>query len=226
MSGPPLQEMVHRIGEIQPRLPAGTSLGIGLAALAAVGFPGTWMFIRYFTTMAHEGSHVVMRSLQGFKITGVDLSLKNADGETHVDPKVPNLPSSLIGYVGPSAFGLLAAWLISIGHSVAVLWLALALLFLLLANVRNLFGIAAVVIAGYVIYILARYGTARHETLAAYGIAWLLLLSGIRVIADHWSGAGDAKSLRAQTQIMPVVFARIWMVGALFAMFLGARLMM
>ena len=82
MSGRPLQEMVHRIGEIQPRLPAGTSLGIGLAALAAVGFPGTWMFIRYFTTMAHEGSHVVMRSLLGFKITGVDLNMKDADGET------------------------------------------------------------------------------------------------------------------------------------------------
>src|SRR5260370_37622229 len=105
MSGPPLQEMVHRIGETQPKLPVGTSLGIGLAALAAVGFPGTWMFIRYFTTMAHEGSHVVMRSLLGFKITGVDLNMKDADGETRYDPIIPSVPSSLIGYVGPSAFG-------------------------------------------------------------------------------------------------------------------------
>lgn len=226
MSVPTLQQMVHRIGEIQPHLPAGTSLGIGLAALAAVSFPGTWMFIRYFTTMAHEGSHVIMRSLQGFKIVGVDLKMKDADGGTTADPPTPNVPSGLIGYVGPSAFGLLAAWLISIGHIVAVLWLALALLFLLLANVRNLFGIATVVIAGYVIYIFARYGTVRHEAIAAYGMAWLLLLSGIRVVADHWSGAIDAKNLQAQTQIMPVVFARIWMVGALFAMLLGARLMM
>jgi peptidase M50B-like protein len=226
MSGRPLQEMVHRIGQIQPRLPAGTALGIGLAALAAVGFPGTWMFIRYFTTMAHEGSHVVVRSLQGFKITGVDLKMKDANGETRSDPIRPSVPSSLVGYVGPSAFGLLAAWLISIGHSVAVLWLALAMLFLLLANVRNPFGIAVVVIAGYVIYIFARYGTVRHETLAAYGIAWLLLLSGIRDVAAHWAGAVDAHNLQAQTQIMSVVFARIWMVGALFALFLGTRLMM
>src|SRR5215831_4213813 len=139
MSAPTLQEMVHRIGEIQPRLPFGSSLGIGLAALLAVGFPGTWMFIRYFTTMAHEGSHVIMRSLQGFKIIGVDLKMKDADGGTQADPPTPSVPSGLIGYVGPSAFGLLAAWLISIGHIVAVLWLALALLFLLLANVRNVF---------------------------------------------------------------------------------------
>ena len=73
MSGPSLQEMVNRIGQTQPRLPFGTALGIGLTALAAVAFPGTWMFIRYFTTMAHEGSHAVVGSLQGFKITGVEL---------------------------------------------------------------------------------------------------------------------------------------------------------
>jgi len=226
MSAPTLQEMVHRIGEIQPRLPFGSSLGIGLAALLAVGFPGTWMFIRYFTTMAHEGSHTVMGSLMGFKITGVWVKMKDADGKTEAPGIGKNVPSGLIGYVGPSAFGLLAAWLISIGHIVAVLWLALALLFLLLANVRNLFGIATVVVAGYVIYIFARYGTVANQTLGAYGIAWLLLLSGIRVVGNHWADAGDAKNLQAQTEIMPVVFARIWMVGALFAVFLGARLMM
>ena len=226
MSAPTLQEMVHRIGETQPRLPFGSSLGIGLAALLAVNFPGTWTFIRYFTTMAHEGSHVVMSSLLGFKITGVELNMKDAKGGTGVAGTGSTVPSLLIGYVGPSAFGLLAAWLISLGHIVAVLWLALALLFLLLANVRNVFGIAIIVIAGFVIYVFARYGTVANQTLGAYGIAWLLLLSGIRVVGNHWADAGDAKNLQARTEIMPVVFARIWMVGALFAVFLGARLMM
>jgi hypothetical protein len=60
--------MARRIGEIQPRLPAGTSLGIGLAALVSVAFPPTWMFVRYFATMAHEGSHAAAGSLLGFKI--------------------------------------------------------------------------------------------------------------------------------------------------------------
>jgi hypothetical protein len=226
MSAWPLQEMERRIGETQPPLPFGTSLGIGLAALLVVNFPGTWAFIRYFTTMAHEGSHVVMRSLLGFKITGVELKLKNAAGGTGFDGKGPHVPSLLIGYLGPSAFGLAAAKLISIGHSVAVLWLALALLVLLLANVRNVFGILAIVVAGYVIYIFARHGAVRHETMAAYGIAWLLLLSGVRVVVNHWDNADDAGKLKEMTQIMPVVFARIWLVGALFAVFLGARLMM
>jgi peptidase M50B-like protein len=226
MSAPTLQEMVRRIGETQPRLPAGTSLGIGLAALVVVAFPVTWTFIRYFDTMAHEGSHAVMGSLMGFKIKGVWVKMKDADGKTEAPGIGGNVPSLLIGYLGPSVFGLAAAKLISIGHSVAVLWLALALLFLLLANVRNVFGIAAIVIAGYVIYIFARYGTVAHQTLAAYGIAWLLLLAGARTVLLHWAGADDAKLLSGKTSVMPVVFARTWLVGALFAVFLGARLMM
>jgi hypothetical protein len=226
MSAPTLQEMVQRIGQTQPRLPFGSSLGIGLAALVAVNFPGTWTFIRYFTTMAHEGSHAVMGSLLGFKITGVKLEMKEARGATSVTGTGTTVPSLLIGYVGPSAFGLLAAWLISIGHIVAVLWLTVALLFLLLANVRNVFGIAVVVIGGLVIYVFARYGAVANQTLGAYGIAWLLLLSGVRVVLIHWKKAQDAVDLNKQTQIMPVVFARIWLVGALFAVFFGARLMM
>lgn len=218
--------MVQRIGETQPTLPAGTSLGIGLAALIFVNFPVTWAFIRYFDTMAHEGSHAVMGSLAGFRITGVKVKLKNADGETEAPGIGGSLPSGLIGYLGPSAFGLAGAKLISIGHSVAVLWLALALLVLLLAQMRNVFGILAIVIAGYVIYVFARYGTVTHETMGAYGITWLLLLSGVRTVLLHWDKADDAEALRKQTQVMPVVFARIWLVGALFAVFLGARLMM
>jgi hypothetical protein len=226
MSTRPLQEMVQRIGETQPTLPAGTSLGIGLTALIFVNFPVTWAFIRYFDTMAHEGSHAVAGSLVGFKVSGVWLKLKDADGLTSVQGKGSRVPFFLIGYLGPSAFGLAAAKLISIGHSVAVLWLTLALLVLLLAQVRNVFGIAVIVIAGYVIYIFARFGTVTHETMAAYGVAWLLLLSGVRTVLKHWDGAGDADKLNEQTQVMPVVFARIWLVGALFAVFLGARLMM
>ena len=226
MSAPTLQEMVHRIGQTQPRLPFGTSLGIGLAALIAVNFPGTWTFIRYFGTMAHEGSHVVMGSLMGFKINGVRLNMKDASGETEAPGIGANVPSLLIGYVGPSAFGLLAAWLISIGHIVAVLWLALGLLFLLLANVRNVFGIAMVIVASYVIYIFARYGTVANQTLGAYGIAWLLLLSGVRVVLKRWDDSDDGDKLSKLTDVTSISFSKIWLVVALFAVFLGARLMM
>ena len=226
MSGLPLQDVVARVGDIQPRLPAGTSLGIGLAALVVVIFPVTWMFVRYLDTMAHEGSHAIVYSVLGFRITGVWLRLKDADGATRAEGTGRAIPSGLVGYLGPSLFGLGAAKLIAIGHSVAVLWLALGLLGLLLAFVRNVFGILITALAGFVIFDFARYGTVAHETMAAYGIAWLLLLTGVRVVLTHWNEAGDAKILQSQTQIVPVVFARIWLVGTILALILGAKLMM
>jgi hypothetical protein len=223
----PLDEMVQRIGEKQPPLPAASALGVGLACLLVVMFPVTWVFVRYFDAMAHEGSHGVMGSLSGGRIAGIWLKLKNADGETKsVGMQGKGVAFLFIGYVGPSAFGLAAAKLISLGYSVAVLWLALILLVLLLAFVRNIFGIVVIVIAGYVIYVFARYGSVSHETMAAYGIAWLLLLAGVRTVLVHWDGAYDARELGKRTEIRPVVFARFWLVGTLFALFLGTRLMM
>lgn len=73
--------------------------------------------------------------------------------------------------------------------------------------------------------LIARYGTVAHATMAAYGIAWLLLFSGVRSVLEHWGDAGDAQKLYGRTQIMPVSFARIWLVGAIFALLVGARLM-
>ena len=226
MSANPLDEMARRIGEIQPKLPAGTSLGIGLGALVAVSFPPTWMFIRYFTLMAHEGSHALVDSLWGFKIKGVWLYWKDARGKTEPDGQGNDIPSLLVGYVGPSLFGLAAAKLISIGHIIAVLWLTLVMLVVLLAFVKNVFGLVVIFVAGVVIYDFARSGTVAHQTLAAYGVAWLLLVSGVRGVLRRWEGSGDSQNLATLTKIMPLTFSKIWLVGAIFAVFLGGRLMM
>lgn len=226
VSAVPLDEMARRIGEIQPRLPAGDSLAIGLAALIVVAFDPTWIFVRYFTVMAHEGSHAVVGSLWGFKIKGVKLLSKDAAGATEPDGNGNDVPALLVGYFGPSLFGLAAAKLISIGHSIAVLWLTLAMLVVLLALIKNVFGLAVVLIAGVVIYDLARYGTITHQTIAAYGITWLLLVSGVRGVLRRWAESDDGAKLEQRTKIVSETFSKIWLVGAIFAVFLGARLMM
>jgi hypothetical protein len=181
--------------------------------------------VRYFDTMAHEGSHALMRSAQGSRIVAVRLHWRDADGSTSAHVRGRGLLAIFIGYLGPSLFGLAAAKLIAIGHSVAVLWLALALLGLLAAVVRNVFGIVVTGIAGLVIYEVARYSTVTEAAIAAYLIAWLLLFSGIRVIFEHWADAGDAYILQQHTRIMPVMFARAWLAGAILALFLGGKLM-
>src|SRR5262249_22508687 len=76
------------------------------------------------------------------------------------------------------------------------------------------------------IYIFARYGTVANQTLGAYGIAWLLLLSGVRVVLKRWDDSDDGDKLSKLTDVTSLSFSKIWLVVALFAVFLGARLMM
>ena len=48
--------------------------------------------------------------------------------------------AAFVGYIGPSAAGLIAAGLISTGRMYAVLWLGLVLLAVMLVTIRNFFG--------------------------------------------------------------------------------------
>ncbi len=129
------------------------------------------------------------------------------------------------GYLGPSAFGLGAAKLISVGHAVAVLWLSLLLLAILLTMVRNLFGVFSVVITGFVLYLFARYAAVGTDKVVAYVITWFLLLSGLRMVVEHGSGADDAGILAGITYIPRVLWLGLWLVGTTFALVLGGSLL-
>jgi peptidase M50B-like protein len=65
--------------------------------------------------------------------------------------------AAFAGYVGPSAAGLLAAWLISIGHIVAVLWLGGLLLVVMVLMVRNFFGGIVILACGALLYLVLRH---------------------------------------------------------------------
>ena len=86
--------------------------------------------------------------------------------------------AGFVGYVGPSAAGLIAAELISIGCSVAVLWLGLLLLAAMLLMIRNLFGGIVVLACGVLLYLIVWHATVGVETAVAYGVTWFLLVSG------------------------------------------------
>ena len=79
-------------------------------------------------------------------------------------------------------FGLGAARLIQLGHIVAVLWVTLFLLGLLAVGLRWSFGMITVVLTGGLVYVIGRYTPMMAQIVAAYAIAWLLLLSGVRGI--------------------------------------------
>ena len=131
----------------------------------------------------------------------------------------------VVGYLGPSLFGLGAAKLIEIGHSVAVLWLALLLLILLLFVLRKLFSYVPVLATGAVIFLIARYGSVGAETITAYLVAWFLLLSGLRVVLEHNLGATDAGNLASMTHIWRGFWVLLWLAGSIAAVAIGGALL-
>jgi Peptidase M50B-like len=223
---PSIGTMLSRIGETQAPLPGAAALLIGLAALATVGIQGIWLLLQHANTIAHEGAHAIAASAVGRKVRGVTLS-KNGDGLTTVDSggAAGNILFYVVGYLGPSVFGLGAAKLIKDGHSIAVLWLALFLLILLLVVLHKAFSYLPVLVVAGLIYLIVRYGSVGANTAAAYGVTWFLLLSGVRKVIDHGSRAADAGKLLEITRLWRWTWVWLWLAGSITALVVGGILL-
>jgi Peptidase M50B-like len=217
-----LSTVLSRIGETQAHLPPATSVLIGLAALAAAFLQEIWFILQHVNTIAHESAHAVTGSAVGQRIQGVTLNA-NATGLTQTigGGAAGNVIVGFVGYLGPSLFGLGAARLIEVGHSVAVLWLSLILLGALLFVLRKAFSYVPVLAAGALIYLVARYASLGANVVAAYAIAWFLLVSGVRVVLDHNLDAGDAVNLARLTHIARGFWVLLWLAGSVAAVALG-----
>jgi hypothetical protein len=215
-----------RIGQVQAHLPAAVAVLLGLVALAAALVPAVWALTAHVNTIAHEGMHATMASALGWKITGITME-RNGNGLTKAagTGKSNEFLIALVGYIGPSAFGLLAAKLIQVGHAIAVVWLAMLLVVSMLVMIRRSFGVVTVIAAGVALYLLLAYGSVGAQVITAYLIAWFLLLSGIRVIGQHGAGALDAGRLRDLTLVPRSFWSFLWLVISIGAAGLGALLL-
>ena len=70
-----------------------------------------------------------------------------------------------------------------------------------------------------------RHGDGCGEGAVAYGIAWFLLLSGIRVVLLHGRHAHDAAILRQLTRLPRGVWAGLWLAGSAAALIFGGSLL-
>jgi Peptidase M50B-like len=220
-----LQGALHEFVALQAHLPVGSSVLLGVAALGAATLPGISLVTQHFNTMAHEGAHAAMGSATGRRITSVAMR-GNGEGRTSMTkPEGAGfLLAGIVGYLGPSAFGLGAAWMIQAGHVVAVLWVFLLALACLAVMVRrNGFGLATVLVTGIVIFLVARYAPLGAQIAVAYGIAWFLLVSGLRVVLQHGRHASDAVVLRELTRLPRSVWAGLWLIGSAAALLLGGH---
>jgi hypothetical protein len=210
---------------IHPPLSGGESMVIGLVVAAVVMIPLLWAPVEHFSTMTHEGAHALLAVFLGLTVTGVVVD-RHAGGKTSVVGEgLRVVLVMLIGYLGPSLFGLGAAKIISLGYPVTVLWLVVLLLVLLLFLLGRSFGMFSVPIAIALFYLILRYTHAGTEVVAAYAVAWLLLLSGVRHAIGDGIRAADAHALRKQTHLPRVLWALLWLAGTGAALLVGGKLL-
>jgi hypothetical protein len=119
--------------------------------------------------------------------------------------------------------GLGAAKLIQLGYAEAVLWAILFLLGILLLQLRWSFGLLTVTLAGGLVYIVGRYTPVSAQIVAAYAIAWFLLLSAVRGILVRGTRSGDGRDLRDLTLIPRFIWFLLWLAATLAAVAIGGK---
>ena len=217
------------MGMTQTPLPGPDAALLGLAAFVVVNVKSLWSLAKHLDVMAHEGMHAITGSILGLRVRNVKLK-RNGDGETSFRNALAGgsgVFTGFVGYLGPSAFGLAAAGLIKLGYIIAVLWLGVLFLVVLLWKVLHLrsFGWVSVPIAIALLLALTHYAPVSLQVVMAYGMTWLLLLSGARKATEHGANALDASILKGMTHIPRWLWALLWVAGTFGAVYIGWRLL-
>jgi hypothetical protein len=178
----------------------------GLLALGLVLVPTTWRVSRHVVTIAHEGAHGVAALLSGRRLSGIRL---------HSDTS--GLTVSRGRPTGPER------------HALAVLWLAVLLLGLLLLQIRNFYGLYAVLVAGLAVFAVSWWASEQVQSLVAYAGTWFLLLAAPRPVLELQgqrrrgrARTSDADTLARLTPLPGLVWVGFFLAVTLGCLALGA----
>jgi hypothetical protein len=222
-------------------LPPAWVIGVtALVALAVVLNTPVWRLAGKVITIAHEGGHALVSVLSGRRLDGIRLH-SDSSGVTYSRGRRtgPGLVlTAAAGYVMPSLLGAGAAWLLAERHLTAMLWLALVLLAATFLAVRNLFGAAAVLVTAAGVFAVSYYATAIVQAGFAYLAVWFLLFGGLRPVLElargslgssgrrqRWARGSDADQLARLTGAPAGLWVTLFIVVALAALLVGARLL-
>lgn len=202
----------------------------GVVALLLVTVPTTWQVTRHVVTIAHEGAHGVAALVSGRKLSGIRLH-SDTSGLTVSRGRATGpgmVLTAAAGYVGPGLLGLGAAWLLHQRHALAVLWLAVLLLGLLLLQIRNFYGLYAVLVAGVGVFAVSWWASEEAHSLVAYAGTWFLLLAAPRPVVElqHQRRRGrasgsDADTLARLTHVPGLVWVGFFLAVTVAALVLG-----
>jgi hypothetical protein len=205
-----------------------------VVAFGVTAMPAAWRRSRHLVTIAHEGAHGVAALLSGRRLAGIRLH-SDTSGLT-VSKGRSTGPGMVLtaaaGYVGPALVGLGAAYLLTRGHAVGVLWVLLVLLALLLLQIRNFFGLWSVLVAGAALFAVTWWASPQVQLVAAYLVTWFLLLAAPRAVVElqrhrHRGHArsSDADVLARLTRLPGLLWVGFFLVVTLGCLLLGGRLL-
>jgi hypothetical protein len=202
----------------QPWVVALTALiGLGLVAL-----PRIWALTRHASTIVHEGGHAVVALLTGRRLAGIRLHSDSSGVTVSVGrPRGPGMVAMLAaGYLAPALLGLGAAALLHTGRVVALLWLLVALLALILLQVRNWFGAWSVLVSGGVVFAVTWWLPATVQAAFGYAVTWFLLFAGPREVLSLYAARRGRRGRRGvrgsdadQLARLTHVPAGLWVAG-------------
>jgi peptidase M50B-like protein len=213
-----------------PELPTAVLLGALAVAAVVVLSPGLWRPARNVVTIAHEGAHGVAALATGRRLAGIRLH-SDTSGVT-VSAGRPTGAGMVLtcaaGYLGPGLVGLGAAALLAAGHAVGLLWALLALLALLLLQIRNWFGLWSVLATAAVVFAVTEWLPPEGQAGFAAAGTWFLLLAAPKTVLElHRSRRrraapdSDADQLARLTHLPAVLWVGVFLLADVGALLLG-----
>ncbi|WP_149184323.1 M50 family metallopeptidase [Streptomyces sp. TRM49041] len=203
-----------------------------VAALAVTAPRPVWRLARNAITIAHEGGHGLIALVTGRRLEGIRLH-SDTSGLTVSRGKptgIGMILTAAAGYTAPSLLGLGGASLLAAHRITLLLWVATALLLVMLVMIRNAYGALTVVVTGGAFLLVSWLTAPEVQAAFAYSAVWFLLLGGVRPVfelqAKRRRGEArdsDADQLARLTHVPPALWLFLFHAVSLCSLIGGGR---
>jgi hypothetical protein len=229
-----LTDLWDRLFGAQPDPPPLLVLVTALLAAAVVLLRPAWRLARNTITIAHEGGHALAAVLTGRRLRGIRLHSDTSGLTLSAGrPTGPGMIFTLLaGYVAPSLIGLAGAWLLGGNRITLLLWVAVALLLLMLVMIRNVYGVLSLVVTTGVVLGVSYYASPQVQAAFAYTAVWFLLIGGVRPVGELQElrrrgrlPESDADQLAGVTHVPAILWVGVFGLVTLAALAAGVFLL-
>jgi hypothetical protein len=199
-------------------------LGSLVVGALLVLLPGTWHTVRHAVTVVHEGGHGVAAVVSGRRLTGIRLHSDTSGLTVSKGPKSgPGMILTLLaGYSAPALAALGASWMLSRGYSAGLLWALLAVLALMLVQIRNWFGLWVIVVGAALVFGVTWFAAPEWQLVFGHVVTVVLALGALRASVELQSsrrrtrsGQSDADQLARLTHVPGLFWVFVFVLIAL-----------